>query len=156
MSAARSLYRVAVLGLLLSRAPRGVRVVVPYMAVGALLTVAVIVFAVSTAHSEGQRCRPSDFEIKQLEVKEIRSGFALAVGEVVSHCVTPARNPRLRATLRASDGHVIAVGDIPLSWGGGHIEPGESIPFQQAISIPGASTGLSVGDLKAEGKFIFD
>jgi hypothetical protein len=51
MSARSDIYRLAVIGLLLSRAPRGVQRVVAYMAVGALLTVAVIVFAV-TAHAQ--------------------------------------------------------------------------------------------------------
>jgi hypothetical protein len=49
MTARSGILRLAVLGLLLSRAPRGVQRVVAYMALGVVITIVVIVFAV-TAH----------------------------------------------------------------------------------------------------------
>jgi hypothetical protein len=97
-------------------------------------------------------CHPSNFEIKQLELREIVIGrWASVVGEVVSHCTTPAA-AILRVTLRTPDGRILAVvsgfsvGDLA------NIEPGESAPFEQAMS--GAFDGLAVRDVKIEGKIV--
>jgi hypothetical protein len=120
------------------------------LATAAFVAVAVILFAV-TARAASP-CKPSDFEIKQLELREIFAGAALIVGEVVSHCTTPA-SAVLRTTLRTSDGRVVAVGQLYIGASTfGNIGPGESAPFNQEVY--GVPDGLAVSDLKMEGKIV--
>jgi hypothetical protein len=52
MTARSNIYRLAVLGLLSSRVPRGIPRVAAYMALGAALTFVVIFLAVTTAHAQ--------------------------------------------------------------------------------------------------------
>jgi hypothetical protein len=60
MSAARSLYRIAILGLLLSRAPRSVRVIVGWMMLGvAIVIITAIVFGVTAQGEDAPRYWPS-------------------------------------------------------------------------------------------------
>jgi hypothetical protein len=59
MSAARSLYRLAVLGLLLSRAPRSVQRIVGWMLFGVALAVVVIILATAAHGEDAPRYWPS-------------------------------------------------------------------------------------------------
>jgi hypothetical protein len=54
MTAPSNILRLAIFGLLLSRAPRWLRAVLGWMLLGAFLTIAVIVFAVSARAGEEQ------------------------------------------------------------------------------------------------------
>ena len=115
------------------------------------VAVMLLIALVPQAHAA---CRPSDFEIKQLELSEIIAGYAKIVGDVVSHCTTPAA-AGLRMTLRTSDGRVVAVGKRYVGASTfENIAPGESAPFEHVLPGKLELSGFALGDLKVEGKIV--
>ena len=107
--------------------------------------IAAALLAASAMQASAAACSPSDFEIRQLELREV------VAGEIVSHCATPAA-AGLRTTLRAPDGRVVGVGHHYIGAGGfENIEPGDSAPFDEAVSIV---NGFTVHDLKITGKIV--
>lgn len=113
--------------------------------------IAAALLAASAMQASAAACSPSDFEIRQLELREVVADMAGIVGEIVSHCATPAA-AGLRTTLRAPDGRVVGVGHHYIGAGGfENIEPGDSAPFDEAVSIV---NGFTVHDLKITGKIV--